>query len=227
MRLALEYAAIPYVDVARLPEDEGGGEEALYEIAGSRPSGARFRLRRRISRPASSSSRRPPTSCCSSAGATGSRPKTKPAGCGRISCSSRSRTSSRRCTTRITRSASASTTKTRRPQPRSAQPLFARAACRSSSATSRRCWTAPAGNWVNGKQVSYADLSLFQVVEGLRYAFPRWMHKHEAEVSQAHRAARPCRSAAENRVLPASRRDASRSTKTASSGTTRSWIARN
>jgi glutathione S-transferase len=36
-----------------------------------------------------------------------------------------------------------------------------------------------AGDWVNGKQVSYADLSLFQVVEGLRYAFPRWMHKHE------------------------------------------------
>jgi glutathione S-transferase len=35
--------------------------------------------------------------------------------------------------------------------------------------------------WVNGKQPSYADLSLFQIVEGLRYAFPRWMHKHEAK----------------------------------------------
>ena len=35
--------------------------------------------------------------------------------------------------------------------------------------------------WVNGKQPSYADLSLFQVVEGLRYAFPRWMHKHQEE----------------------------------------------
>ena len=30
-RLALESAAVPYVDVARLPEDEGGGEEALYK----------------------------------------------------------------------------------------------------------------------------------------------------------------------------------------------------
>lgn len=31
VRLALEHAAIPYVDVARLPEDEGGGEDALYK----------------------------------------------------------------------------------------------------------------------------------------------------------------------------------------------------
>lgn len=31
-----------------------------------------------------------------------------------------------------------------------------------------------------GAQVSYADLSLFQVVEGLRYAFPNAMRRHEA-----------------------------------------------
>jgi glutathione S-transferase len=31
VRLALECAHVPYVDVARLPEDEGGGERALYE----------------------------------------------------------------------------------------------------------------------------------------------------------------------------------------------------
>ena len=31
VRLALEFAAIPYSDVARLPEDEGGGEQALYQ----------------------------------------------------------------------------------------------------------------------------------------------------------------------------------------------------
>lgn len=35
--------------------------------------------------------------------------------------------------------------------------------------------------WLNGRQVSYADLSLFQVGEGLRYAFPRWMHKHDGQ----------------------------------------------
>ena len=39
-------------------------------------------------------------------------------------------------------------------------------------------------DWVNGKQASYADLSLFQIVEGLRYAFPRWMHKHQAQYPQ-------------------------------------------
>ena len=31
VRLALEYAAIRYRDVARLPEKKGGGEAALYE----------------------------------------------------------------------------------------------------------------------------------------------------------------------------------------------------
>jgi glutathione S-transferase len=30
VRLTLEYAQVPYVDVARLPEDEGGGERALF-----------------------------------------------------------------------------------------------------------------------------------------------------------------------------------------------------
>lgn len=33
--------------------------------------------------------------------------------------------------------------------------------------------------WLAGRAVSYADLSLFQVVEGLRYAFPRAMAKQE------------------------------------------------
>ena len=31
------------------------------------------------------------------------------------------------------------------------------------------------GPWLAGRRLSYADLSLFQVVEGLRYAFPRTM----------------------------------------------------
>ena len=39
------------------------------------------------------------------------------------------------------------------------------------------------GDWVNGKQVSYADLSLFQVVEGLTYAFPKAM----ARLARRHR----------------------------------------
>jgi glutathione S-transferase len=37
------------------------------------------------------------------------------------------------------------------------------------------------GNWLLGKSFSYADLSLFQMVAGLRYAFPRAMGKLEAK----------------------------------------------
>ena len=33
--------------------------------------------------------------------------------------------------------------------------------------------------YILGKQVSYVDLSLFQMIEGLRYAFPRTMAKLE------------------------------------------------
>ncbi len=37
------------------------------------------------------------------------------------------------------------------------------------------------GGWLLGKAFSYADLSLFQMIEGLRYAFPRAMQKLEAK----------------------------------------------
>jgi glutathione S-transferase len=38
------------------------------------------------------------------------------------------------------------------------------------------------GKFLAGRKLSYADLSLFQVVEGLRYAFPRGMKKIEKKV---------------------------------------------
>ncbi len=37
------------------------------------------------------------------------------------------------------------------------------------------------GSWLLGKSFSYADLSLFQMVAGLRYAFPRAMKKLESK----------------------------------------------
>lgn len=37
------------------------------------------------------------------------------------------------------------------------------------------------GPYVLGRTLGYADLSLFQIVEGLRYAFPRAMARHEAK----------------------------------------------
>ena len=35
------------------------------------------------------------------------------------------------------------------------------------------------GAWLTGRRLTYADLSLFQIVEGLRYAFPRHMKAFE------------------------------------------------
>jgi len=38
------------------------------------------------------------------------------------------------------------------------------------------------GNYVTGRRLTYVDLSLFQIVDGLRYAFPRRMRRFENEV---------------------------------------------
>jgi glutathione S-transferase len=38
------------------------------------------------------------------------------------------------------------------------------------------------GAYVTGRRMTYVDLSLFQIVEGLRYAFPRRMKAFEREI---------------------------------------------
>ena len=38
------------------------------------------------------------------------------------------------------------------------------------------------GSWVTGRKLTYVDLSLFQLVDGLRYAFPRHMKAFEPEI---------------------------------------------
>src|SRR4051794_38069832 len=38
------------------------------------------------------------------------------------------------------------------------------------------------GAFTTGRRASYVDLSLFQIVEGLRYAFPKRMRKFEREI---------------------------------------------
>ncbi len=38
------------------------------------------------------------------------------------------------------------------------------------------------GSYVTGRRITYVDLSLFQIVEGLRYAFPRRMKAFEHEI---------------------------------------------
>jgi glutathione S-transferase len=41
---------------------------------------------------------------------------------------------------------------------------------------------ASGGAYLTGRRISYTDLSLFQIVEGLRYAFPRRMKAFEREI---------------------------------------------
>jgi glutathione S-transferase len=41
---------------------------------------------------------------------------------------------------------------------------------------------ASAGAWLTGRRISYVDLSLFQLVDGLRYAFPKRMKRFEVEI---------------------------------------------
>ncbi len=38
------------------------------------------------------------------------------------------------------------------------------------------------GAWVTGRRLTYVDLSLFQIVDGLRYAFPKRMKAFEREI---------------------------------------------
>ena len=38
------------------------------------------------------------------------------------------------------------------------------------------------GSYVTGRRLTYVDLSLFQIVQGLRYAFPKRMNAHWAQV---------------------------------------------
>ena len=38
------------------------------------------------------------------------------------------------------------------------------------------------GHWLLGRRLTYVDLSLFQIIEGLRYGFPKRMKRFEKKV---------------------------------------------
>ena len=179
VRLALEYAAIPYRDVARLPEDEGGGEECALRIAGPRASGARFLLRRPISRPASSSSAQTANILLFLGRRHGLAPE---------------REAGWLWTHQLQLTiadfvAEAHDThhpisvgeyyEDQKPEAAKRTAAFRKSRMPKFLGYFEKVLDRAGTKWINGKQVSYADLSLFQIVEGLRYAFPRWMHKHE------------------------------------------------
>ena len=71
--------------------------------------------------------------------------------------------------------------------------IFWRSACRNISAISRRVLKKSGGPYVLGRKLSYVDLSLFQLVEGLRYAFPKAMARIERKVPGVVARARPRR----------------------------------
>ena len=107
--------------------------------------------------------------------------------------------------------------------PRSAPRNSGSNACRKSGYF-ERLLEASGGTFVTGRRITYVDLSLFQIVEGLRYAFPKRMKAFEREI--------PGLVGLRDRVAtrPGSRpiskaTAASPSTRTAFSGTIRSWIS--
>ena len=168
VRLALEEAGADYVDVARGP----GGVEAMLRLHG----------RQALAHPPFA----PPFLKAGElvigqtanillylGRATVSRRATRPAGCGRTSSSSRSPTSWTRCTTRTIRSPPASTTRTRRPRRGAAPPISRTASPKYLGYFERVLERNAATASGRARGSATADLSLFQIVAGLRYAFPR------------------------------------------------------
>jgi len=180
VRLALELAAIPYVDVARLPQDEGGGEEALYKsLDRAHPRTIPFA---------------PPYL------QAGDLVIAQTANIllflGRHHGLAPEDEAGSLWTHQVQLTITdfvAEAHDTHHPisvgeyyEDQKAEAVKRTAAFRQSRIPKflgyfEKVLDRAGSDWLNGKQPSYADLSLFQVVEGLRYAFPRWMHKHESK----------------------------------------------
>ena len=103
-------------------------------------------------------------------------------GFGRISCSSPSPIWSSRFTTPIIRSRAGSITRSSGRRRSGAPGISGAIGCRNSSVISSTCCRGMAGNIWSGGRLSYVDLSIFQIVEGLRYAFPKRMKRFEKKI---------------------------------------------
>ena len=136
VRLALEAAGAPYVDVAR---ERGAGRGVKGMTAMLEGGAPQTPSRPRSCATARSSSRTSPTSSSISAPSSALRRRMRRAASSPTDCSSRSRISSPRFTTPIIRSRPTSITRTRRRRPRRApRPSFS-IACRNISAISSAC----------------------------------------------------------------------------------------
>jgi glutathione S-transferase len=180
VRLALEYAAIPYLDVARLPEDEGGGEEALYKsLDRAHPRTIPF------APPYLKAGELVIAQTANILLFLGRRHGLAPDDEAGLLWTHQVQLT-------ITDFV-AEVHDTHHPisvgeyyEDQKAEAAKRTAAFRKSRVPKflgyfEKVLDRAGSDWLNGKQPAYADLSLFQVVEGLRYAFPRWMHKHESK----------------------------------------------
>ncbi len=80
------------------------------------------------------------------------------------------------------------------------------------------------GPWLLGRKFTYIDLSMFQLIEGLRYAFPKAMKRSGARGAGPRRRARPRRRNGRTSRRISRPSGASHSTRAAFSGAIRSWI---
>ena len=102
--------------------------------------------------------------------------------CGRINCSSPSPTWSCISTTRIIRCRAGSISRSSGRRRGGARKISGATAYRNFWAISSACCaTTAAPTWSAAGQ-SYVDLSMFEIVEGLRYAFPKRMKRFEKRV---------------------------------------------
>ena len=179
VRLALEEAGADYVDVARRRGKRG--VPAMMKLLDGRRISVR-RSRRRSSRPASSSSPRPPTSCSTSANAWGLRRATRPE---RLWVHQLQLTIAD-LVVLIHDTHHPITGYLYYEQQRAAAKLrtkyFWRYRVPKFLRYFERVLRRSGGPYLLGRRLSYVDLSLFQIVEGLRYAFPKRMKRMEKTI---------------------------------------------
>ena len=198
VRLALEEAGADYVDVARRGQARRAGDDEADRrhahrapaVRAAVPQGRQARHRADRQYPALTSGR-----------AWASRRATRPGGCGRINCSSRSPIWWWKSTTPIIRSRASSITRSSARRPSGAPKYFWRYRVPKFLGYFERVLASSGGPYLLGRRLSYVDLSLFQIVEGLRYAFPKRMKRFEKKHPARGRAARPRREAPAHRRL--------------------------
>ncbi len=103
------------------------------------------------------------------------------ASCGRINCNLPSQIWSSTSTIRTIRSPAGSTTRSKSRPPNGA-PDFWRYRVPKFLGYFERVLQHNGGTYMVGRRLSYVDLSIFEIVEGLRYAFPKRMKRFEKKV---------------------------------------------